>query len=373
MPPADPFVLIDDSIAQARRLFAAPEQIVCADQPGDVMRAFDLLERARRAGRWVAGYLSYELGYALEPRLGPLMPRDRHMPLLQFGIFSTFSDQPALRPSGEGRLGRFAPDWSLSEYRGKFARVAEFIAAGDAYQVNLTFPLRGRAEGDLFGLYGRLRHRQPVAHGAYVSLDGPAVLSLSPELFFAVEGGVITCKPMKGTAPRGREEGDDRRAALELSGSEKQRAENLMIVDLIRNDLSRVARVGSVHVPRLFQVETYPTLHQLTSTVRAALPEKVTLIDLVTALFPCGSVTGAPKIRAMEIIRELETTPRGVYCGAIGFIGPDGTMRFNVAIRTLVVFSDRSAMYNVGSGIVADSSAEAEYEECLLKSRFLEL
>jgi para-aminobenzoate synthetase component I len=210
-----------------------------------------------------------------------------------------------------------------------------------------------------------------VGHGAFADLGvGPAVVSLSPELFVRVVGGRIETRPMKGTAPRDADPVRDAALAAELFGSEKARAENLMIVDLLRNDLSRVARAGTVRVPELFAIEPYATVHQMTSTVVGELDGPASLSRLMPALFPCGSVTGAPKIRAMQIIRELEPHPRGVYCGSVGWMAPDGDCDFSVAIRTLSVEGERVTM-NVGGGIVADSTAEGEWEEALWKTRFV--
>jgi aminodeoxychorismate synthase component I len=369
--PQRPFALIDDSLSGRTRLYRNPDLVIRADRAGDVASAFRQMEEARRAGLTLAGYASYELGYLLEPRLTPLLPEQRDVPLLCFGAFrSGEAFDPALI-GGEGRIVSLEPDWSLEEYEPRFAQVLDHISAGDVYQINLTFPMRGRIAGDPLALYRGLRRRQPVAHGGVVALGDETILSLSPELFFEVRSGRVTARPMKGTASRGNDPASDREAALLLVVDEKQRAENLMIVDLLRNDLSRISRIGSVHVPKLFEVETYPTLHQMTSTVMAELLPDLSLYDLFVGLFPCGSVTGAPKIRAMEIIRGIEAGPRGVYCGAVGWIAPSGDMSFNVAIRTLTCFGDGNAVLNVGSGVVADSTAKSEYEECLLKSRFL--
>lgn len=373
MKPQRPFVLIDDSLAGRARIYGSPERVVRAEKPEELAEAFSQMEEARRAGFHLAGYVSYELGYLLESRLMPLLPARRDVPLLQFGVFrEPASETFAGWPHGAVHCS-LAPAWILDDYRDRFDCVLSHIAAGNVYQINLTFPLSGTFSGDPLSLFLELRQRQPVRHGAVVALGEETILSLSPELFFSVEAGRIITRPMKGTAPRGLTEAADRAAAIGLAADDKQRAENLMIVDLLRNDLSRIAKIGSVHVPRLFEVETYPTLHQMTSTVMAEIPPDASIAALFAGLFPCGSVTGAPKIRAMEIIRELEDGPRGVYCGAIGWIAPGGGMSFNVAIRTLTCFSDNSLVYNVGSGIVADSIAESEYEECLLKSRLLEM
>jgi len=371
MTPQRPFALIDDSLTGRARLYRRPEFLILADDAEAVSPAFRRMEEARLAGFTLAGYVSYELGYLLEARLAPLLPAQRRIPLLCFGAFRSEETFDPGMIGGEGSIASLAPDWTFEAYEPCFAQVLDHISAGNVYQINLTFPMRGRLAGGPLALYRALRLRQPVAHGGVVALGDETVLSLSPELFFAVRAGRITAKPMKGTANRGKDPARDREAALLLAVDEKQRAENLMIVDLLRNDLSRISRVGSVHVPKLFEVETYPTLHQMTSTVMAELLPDLGLYELFAGLFPCGSVTGAPKIRAMEIIRDIEETPRGVYCGAVGWIAPSGDMSFNVAIRTLTCFADGDVVLNVGSGIVADSTAKAEYEECLLKSRFL--
>jgi para-aminobenzoate synthetase component 1 len=223
-------------------------------------------------------------------------------------------------------------------------------------------------------LYAALKIRQPVGYGAYVDLGDDVLLSRSPELFFSVdETGLITTRPMKGTMPRGASPQMDHANKNWLMSSAKNRAENLMIVDLLRNDVGRLAEIGSVKVPKLFSIETYETVHQMTSEVQAQLRPNLTVTDLFTALFPCGSITGAPKIRAMQIIAELEDGPRDAYCGAIGWLSPNGSMEFNVAIRTLLVGQDGDVRLNVGGGIVHDSTAEAEYEEALWKARFATL
>jgi para-aminobenzoate synthetase component 1 len=372
MMPQPPFILLEDSLAGESLLFAEPTAIITAQEPHEVAGAFAQMEAAKAEGFWLAGYAAYELGLVLEPKLAGLVPRKRDFPLLRFGVFAG-PQRGAAPVQGVGRIEDLAPDWSEADYERRFDRVNEYISAGDVYQINLTFPMRGKLSGEAYGLYGALKARQPVAHGAFVQLGPERIVSLSPELFFSVSGSRITARPMKGTAPRGRDAAEDAAIAAWLRGDEKQRAENLMIVDLLRNDLSRIARVGSVKVPQLFHVERYNTLHQMTSTVIAELAADVGLQALFEGLFPCGSVTGAPKIRAMEIIAELEEAPRGVYCGAIGHIAPNGDMAFNVAIRTLTIGADGSAVVNVGSGTVADSTAQEEYAECLLKSRFLQL
>ena len=243
---------------------------------------------------------------------------------------------------------------------------------GDCYQANLTFPIRARWSGDPETAFEALSARQPVKYGALVRLGETAILSRSPELFFEVDGdGWIEAHPMKGTAPRGKTPAEDERLRNFLQNDEKNQAENRMIVDLLRNDISLISEVGTLEAPELFRIESYPTVHQMVSRVRARLLPDLTVANVFAALFPCGSITGAPKIRAMETLRQLETQPRDAYCGAIGWIAPDGRMRFNVAIRTIALYPDGEAVYNVGGGVVFDSTAESEYRECLLKARFV--
>lgn len=358
-------------------LFSAPREVIAAHDPRDVAKALAKAEAARAAGAWVAGYVAYEAGYALEPKLRRLMPRKRPGPLLALGVFDGPLDAgPALeRAAAEGRLTRMtAPEPMIGRraYGTAARRVFDYIAAGDCYQVNLTFPMTAALmQGSALGLYGAFRRTGAVGHGAYVDLGvGPVLVSRSPELFFRLEGGRIVTRPMKGTRPRGQDAAEDRAIIAELAASAKDRAENLMIVDLLRNDISRLSRVGSVRVPELFAIETYATVHQMTSTVEGVLAAPATLPGLMAALFPCGSVTGAPKIRAMEIIRELEPHPRGVYCGAVGWMSPEGEADFSVAIRTLSVWGDRIVM-NVGGGLTHGSTVEGEWEEALWKARFV--
>ena len=361
-------------------LFDAPGRIIRAETADEVAPALAALDAARAAGLWAAGFLSYETGYALEPRLAGLMPSRRSLPLLAFGLYgSPLAAGAVLARAGAeaagARLSPATPDWSAAEHAAAMARVLDYIGAGDIYQTNLTMQMRAAFAGTPLGLYGALRARQPVGHGALVALpDCPVLVSRSPELFFSTNAdGVIETRPMKGTAPRASNPAHDAALRLELQQSVKNRAENLMIVDLLRNDISRVCAVGSVRVPELYTVESYVTVHQMVSRVTGRLRPGTQPSALLRALFPCGSVTGAPKIRAMEIIRELEPTPRGAYCGSIGWLGPDGSSAFNVAIRTLTLADDGTASFGVGGGIVADSTPEGEYEEALWKARFAAL
>ncbi|MCV2880456.1 aminodeoxychorismate synthase component I [Actibacterium sp. XHP0104] len=369
------YVYFDQGPLAGGTLFEAPRRVIRAWQPDEVPAALAAMHAAHEAGQWLAGMASYELGYLYTAKLRDLMPEGRDTPLLEFGVFDaprpgdTWAAQArALAP--RARFGEMVPAWQPQDYAAAFDRLHAYIGAGDIYQANLTFPIHMRADGPARGLYAALTAAQPVPHGACLDLGGPVLLSRSPELFFRVRGGVIETRPMKGTQPRGATPKADADAIAFLAADEKNRAENLMIVDLLRNDISRVCRPGTVKVPELFKIETYATVHQMTSLVRGELVGRVPLADLFEALFPCGSITGAPKIRAMQIIRELEPAPRGAYCGAMGWVAPGGDMAFNVAIRTLTLLPGGMARLNVGGGVVWDSTAETEYEEALWKARY---
>jgi para-aminobenzoate synthetase/4-amino-4-deoxychorismate lyase len=364
---SSPFVLLDDARPGGRAtLFAGATEIVETRDPEEVRAC---LERLR--GRTAAGYVGYEAGFAFEARLQPLRaaPPDDAPPLLWFGLFERGEevDVEALLPDGGGAwAGAARPLISRAEYETALSAAKTHIEAGDIYQANLTFAASVATAGEPLALYAALRRRARAGHGAIVFTGSHWLLSLSPELFFTLDKGRITARPMKGTAPP---DADPEAFAADP----KQRAENLMIVDLLRNDLSRVAEPGSVEVPALFAVETYPTILQLTSTVTATLEPGRDAVDLIGAIFPCGSITGAPKIRAMEIIAGLEAAPRGPYCGAIGSLAANGDAGFNVAIRTLVLKAgERIARLGLGSAIVADSEAGDEWRECLAKGRFVE-
>ncbi len=348
--------------------FDSPRKIIEAHTPDEVPAALDALVSV---DGWLAGYCSYELGYALEPKLLPLMPEGRKLPLLRFGVYDSPIEGRAFE--GQGHLADITPVWSAGDHAAAISKVRDYIGAGDIYQANLTFPITAKATGTPEGLYHSLMQRQAVGHGALVLQDDcPAILSRSPELFFRTDGGMIETVPMKGTQPRGATPEEDAAIVEWLRNDEKNRAENLMIVDLLRNDISRVSKPGSVHVPDLFRVNTFATVHQMVSRVKAELMPDMGLADILRALFPCGSITGAPKVRAMEIIHELEVGARDIYCGTIGWWAPDGRSEFNVAIRT-VMLDGQQAKLNVGGGVVWDSTAASEYEESLWKARFAEL
>lgn len=354
--------------------FIAPQTVIRADSIAGVGPALAAMQAAQDRGAWLAGYLSYELGHAMSPRLAPLMPADRQMPLILMGVFDRPRPaDPLPDPAGVG-IGPARPLWDRARYDAAIAAVHDYIAAGDTYQINLTFPMEAEVAGDPLQIYAALAARQSVPEGAFVDLGGPQILSRSPELFFAIDDqGVIRTRPMKGTAARGATPAEDAAASAGLAASEKNRAENLMIVDLLRNDISRICRPGSVRVPQLFHIEHYATLHQMVSTVEGQLAPGVGLAQVLGALFPCGSITGAPKIRSMQIIAELEAAPREVYCGAIGWVDPAGPMRFNVAIRSPWMIAPDRLRLNVGGGIVHDSETGSEWEEALCKAAFLNL
>lgn len=355
-------------------VFEAPLSVISVSTVEDAPAAFAAIERARAQGYWLAGYLSYDLGFLLDRALAPLMPKDRDIPLMEFGVYEA-PKQGQTEVAPQDVKTRLTPLWDLAVYEDAFARAKDYIEAGDCYQVNLTFPVSVESNAPTPVLYEALKARQPVQYGALVETGHHHILSRSPELFFKTDAdGRIMVRPMKGTVARSQDATEDAAAKAWLEASEKDQAENLMIVDLLRNDLSRVSETGSVKVPKLFNIEVYNTVYQMTSTVTAQLLPDVSFEKLCKALFPCGSITGAPKIRAMEIIDELENAPRGAYCGAIGWLAPDGRSEFNVAIRSLIFETGaQTGHLNVGGGIVYDSVADLEYQEALLKAEFARL
>ncbi len=374
--PSPPFVLFDDARASGAvdaRLYESPVEIVT----GDVDVALRRLAEAQKEGLHAAGFITYEAGHALEPKLADIK-RAADMPQLWFGLFEGYrtiaaEDVAALLPSPDGAWASAPkPVIDYDAYTFMFEKVLGYIAAGDVYQANLTFPCDVTTAGHPLALYAGLRTRAKAGYGGVVWTGQDWLLSLSPELFFALHDGKVTTKPMKGTAMRERDPMIDALAIDALRSDPKQRAENLMIVDLLRNDLSRVAKEGTVSVPHLFTVETYPTLHTMTSTVIAQLKPGLTAADVIAAIYPCGSITGAPKIRAMEVIQEIEAFPRGAYTGSIGRIDPGGDAAFNVAIRTLHLRDgETQARMGLGGGIVADSRLAEEWRECLTKGKFV--
>ena len=374
-----PFVLLDDARmmgAAPARLYSKPIEILRADDLNQIPALLAALRTAGKQGKYVAGYFNYEAGFALEKKLG-LGVETTDAPLAWFGIFNKYQEVDAgviapCLPAPEGAwLSPLSPEMDIYAYAKAFAAVKNYILAGDIYQANLTFRAVAQYAGNPLALYALIRARAAAGYGGIVWTGQHWTLSFSPELFFALKNGRVTTKPMKGTAERQADPAADMAAAKELQSDPKQRAENLMIVDLLRNDLSRVCEAGSVEAPDLFRIESYPTVHQMTSLVSGQLQADQDAISLIESIFPCGSITGAPKIRAMEIIAELEQSPRGVYCGSIGRIDPDGDAAFNVAIRTFRLNeTTKQASLGLGSGVVADSRMADEWQECLAKGEF---
>ena len=341
-----------------------------ADSPDAVRRTLvDVEHLTRDRGLHAVGFLTFEAASAFGLPVGELDPR---VPCAWFGLFEPRMVREVGVPERAGayRVSDLTPSLDAAAFSRAFARIKEHLAEGNSYQVNFTLQLTGRFEGDAASLFADLTEAQRGSYGAYIDLGDVVVASASPELFFAFEGLDVVTRPMKGTARRGLTLDEDRAIGAALAASEKERAENVMVVDMFRNDLGRVAEVGSVTVPRLFSVERYPNVWQMTSDVRAR--SMAPLEEVFAALFPSASVTGAPKRRTMEILQELEGRPRGLYTGAIGYVPPDGLARFNVAIRTALIDRARGAIsFGVGSGVVWDSNAESEYAECLLKGSVL--
>lgn len=354
---------------------------IVAHRLDEVVEALAAAEQAAAAGSWVAGYVAYEAAPAFDAayRVIDRQADDVHhwLPLVWFGVFDERRDEvPAESRSGSYALGEWRSQTSRSEYDKAIGRIREHIRQGDTYQVNYTMRLRAAFSGDPSALYHDLCAAQSGGYGAYLDTGRFRVLSASPELFFERTGSRLVARPMKGTAPRGRFPAEDEMLRDELVASVKDRAENVMIVDLLRNDIGRIAEFGSVQTERLFEAERYDTVWQLTSTISADVHAEVGLVETFQALFPCGSITGAPKVRTMEIIAKNERHSRGVYCGALGYLAPPGAegpdMAFAVPIRTVVLdLVDGEAEYGVGGGIVYDSSAENEYEEAAVKARIL--
>ncbi len=367
------FDFADADGVRARRIFGKPHEIVHARTTAQVLPALARVDRALAAGLYVAGYLGYDAAPAFDTAC--VVRGGGTIPLLVFGIFDApvIAAVPEL-PRSEKRAplhSPWQPDTDEAGYCSQVEHIRSAIRAGDAYQVNHTIRMRAQLLGEARSYYEQLRAAQDSDYCAFLDLETFQVLSASPELFFHWREGLLTARPMKGTAPRGRWAAEDEARASALYESQKDRAENLMIVDLLRNDLARLSQPGGVQVPKLFAIERYPTLFQMTSTVTAQTRAGLQLSDVFAALFPCGSITGAPKYQAMKMIATLEGTPRGVYCGAIGFAGPAGAT-FNVAIRTVSVEGAAGAMScGVGGGITWPSDAHAEFVEAMNKAQFL--
>ena len=351
--------------------FAQPVGEVVATATDEVRPALGAVEQAVAQGLHAAGFVCYEAAAGLDPAF-TTRPAGA-LPLVYFGLFAERTRIAA--PStdlGAYKLDKWQASVSWAEYEAAIERIRAYIAAGDTYQVNYTLRLHSRFEGDPLALYRDMGQGQESALCAYFDLGRHVLISASPELFFRLRDGRCTVRPMKGTRPRGRFAAEDRQRADDLQNSAKDCAENLMVTDMLRNDLGRIAQVGSVAVPALWSVERYPTVWQLTSTVESQLKAGVSLPDIFAALFPCGSVTGAPKVRTMEIIVELERAPRGIYTGCMGYVSPGPEACFNVAIRTAHLDREKAQLeFGVGSGIVWGSSVAGEYAECFIKAEVL--
>ncbi|MBL7648620.1 MAG: aminodeoxychorismate synthase component I [Candidatus Hydrogenedentes bacterium] len=351
------------------RVYESPIAEFCTARLDEVRSILAILEQQVIRGYHVAGYITYEAAPAFDPAIQTHTPRD--FPLLWFGVYREplFEALPTGAALPQPALN-WKPSLEKAAYGASLARIREHIAAGDTYQVNFTYPFEAHFDAEPEAWFLERLQAQQCGYAAYLDLGDQVIMSLSPELFFELNGERITTRPMKGTRPRGLGSAEDRAMAEALRNSPKERAENLMIVDMLRNDLGRVCAVNSIEVPTLFSIERYPTVWQMTSTVTGHCDASVP--DIFAALFPCASVTGAPKIETMKIIRELEAGPRGVYCGAIGWWAPGRQARFNVAIRTATLDRDRGlARYAAGSGIVWDSEVDREYQECEQKTAVL--
>ena len=353
--------------APLRCAFGTPRQTLVAHTPAQVRPLLEAVHALAQQGYWCVGYLRYEAGVAFDPALAV---HEADGPLAWFGVHEAPQAWPEAGAGGtavlqwhEG-LSRPAFDHGMSE-------IHRAIADGELYQLNYTAPLHGVLTGAPRDLFMALQRAQPGGYAAFIDTGEEQVLSVSPELFFDWDGSRILTRPMKGTAPRGSSPQEDAALSLALTRSAKERAENVMIVDLLRNDLSRIALPHSVQVPALFQVQSLPTVHQMVSDVTALTRPDTTLADVFAALFPCGSITGAPKVRAMQMIRTLEPQPRGIYCGSIGVVRPGGHATFNVAIRSITL-KGQQASCGIGSGITADARDAAEWQEWQHKRRFLD-
>lgn len=390
---SSPFVFLEtaspDKDNKVSFLFTGFKEILVFSHGDDVEEFFRKVENFLKKGCWLAGYFSYEFGYWLEPALYHLRQKtgfplawlvacksptichceqSNHIGITSPRSFGACNDnvEKVLFPAY--MIKNIRPNISRREYFSKIERIKEYIEQGLTYETNFTFKIKFDFCGDILGLYLNLRRFQPTPYSALINTGASAILSLSPELFFRQQNRKIETMPMKGTFCRGFTTEEDRKNIKQFKVNKKIKAENLMIVDLLRNDMGRVCeRVG---VPRLFEIERHPTLYQMTSTVEGRLRDEARIKDVFSSLFPSGSVTGAPKIKTMEIIKYLEKQPRGIYTGAIGYISPQKNACFNVAIRTALLKGGKGEL-GVGGGIVYDSSESGEYDEAILKARFL--
>ncbi|MBP8035503.1 MAG: aminodeoxychorismate synthase component I [Burkholderiaceae bacterium] len=374
----------DRLVGEARVLTGLLSRIEARTQQ-ELPQAFASIAQAQEAGRWIALLLDYELGEWFEPRLAHhaavAHPNRTHSstPRLTALVFDEMKiETPWSNTQGDNNQALLAgiasvvPLITKEAYVKRIEQIRQWIAQGEVYQINATFPMSVRMQGEPSSLYKRIANKHPVGHAAFIEDGDRTVLSFSPELFLSRTDDCLTTRPMKGTAPRSADAAEDHAFRQGLVASAKNRAENLMIVDLLRNDLGRIAIPGSVTANPLFSLEKYPSVWTMTSTVQARIAPTTTLETILKALFPCGSVTGAPKIAAMQRIQETEDTPRGLYCGSVGWLAPNGDFSLNVAIRTLVLnHKNGNGLYHVGGGIVHDSDPSQEWEECHWKARIL--
>jgi para-aminobenzoate synthetase/4-amino-4-deoxychorismate lyase len=379
-----PFVLLVESARERAReralSFRSPVRIIECREPKAVSACLRLAEAAVAEGHYVAGFLAYEAGYGLHDKLSSLAGRTPTEHVLWLGVFESVEELQGaavgarlaeLAGSRPAHISNLRFDRTRAEYAADFARIQEYLHAGESYQVCHSLRARFGSSSQPAALFQRLRAQQLTPYSALLDTGDYSLLSLSPELFFRKTHSRIELKPMKGTAASGQDAVEDARIAAALQLDPKTRAENVMIVDLLRNDIGRLAVAGSVRVPELFSVERFDRVLQMTSTILADVDPALGLGSLMQALFPSGSVTGAPKLRTQHIIHELESTPRGIFCGSIGYVTPQNDMCFNVAIRSLLLDRQGQGVLGIGSGVVVDSTSDAEYDECLLKARFL--
>lgn len=360
----------DDKGELQSLIFQNPIRVIQANCIDDVIPCFHKVMNAVKSNHYAAGFISYEAAPAFDPSFQ--VHSKSNMPLLWFGIFNHVENNISIS-SNQFSMTAWKPNVDKTVYERNIKKIKDYIKQGDTYQVNYTIRMESTFTGDGLSYFLQLSQAQTSNYSAYLNIGNFEILSASPELFFRRKGNQIITKPMKGTIKRGLTSEQDEKYKNWLYHSEKNRAENLMIVDLLRNDLGKIAIPGTVKVSKLFNIETYPTVHQMTSTITAEIDENCTIVDIFRALFPCGSITGAPKIKTMEIIEELEETPREVYCGAIGYIRPNGDAIFNVPIRTVTINKDSNkAIYGVGGGITWDSTSIDEYEEILTKANVLQ-
>ncbi|WP_077328480.1 aminodeoxychorismate synthase component I [Virgibacillus siamensis] len=361
------FEFADQDGNKSPKTFQNPQQIITTDTIREVLPCLEQVRSAVNEGYYAAGFVSYEAAPAFDK--AHKVHSESEMPLLWFGIFTEPTNE-VIQGNEFFQTTEWEPSVSAHDYKTNIEKIKQYIEAGDTYQVNYTIRLNAQFTGDSMACFRQLANAQEADYAAYINTGEHTIMSASPELFFRLKNGKVTTRPMKGTVNRGKTFEKDALNADWLINSEKNRAENVMIVDLLRNDLGTVAKTGTVTVPKLFTIEQYPTIYQMTSTVTAETDK--TIVDIFKALFPCGSITGAPKISTMNIIHELESAPRNVYCGAIGYITPNNQAVFNVPIRTVMLNNKTGkAVYGAGGGITWDSTADEEYEEVRTKTKVL--